>query len=94
MTGGVLPDARHLLIGISAGLAVAAAGGTYTPHALGLLFNHCCDAFITVPLTDRRLALRRERVRNYVAWAGDVPQLVPTLSSLRRYLAPAAVKAA
>lgn len=68
-----------------AGLATCASGHA-TPSALGCLFNHACDAGVTVPLIDRRLALRRDRVRAYVRYAASTPQLVPTRASVRAWL--------
>lgn len=61
-------------------LAVSSAGRP-TPYAFGWILNHACDAAVTVPLIDRRLGMRADRVRAWLDYAATTPQLLPTAAS-------------
>ena len=69
-----------------AGCAVAAARGE-ARWASGILPGLFVDACIDAPLADRRMALRRDRIKNWMAWSALTPAFLPTPASLRRFLA-------
>jgi steroid 5-alpha reductase family enzyme len=69
--------------------ACAAQGG-FCPTALGPLIVALGDAWVDVPLLDRHLALRRDRIRAWMPYAEQVPPLWPTPGSLRRFFLPMA----
>lgn len=67
------------LFGISSGVSWT---------ALGFVFNHVCDTFVTLGLIEVRMLRRAERANEYRAYQKDVPMLVPRVRHLLRLITP------
>ena len=83
---------EHLWWLALAGAACCAAGG-FCPTALGPLVVCFGDASVDIPLLDRHVAMRRERIKAWMAYAERVPALWPTPGSVLRFFKPAATEA-
>ena len=83
---------EHLWWLALAGAACCANGG-FCPTALGPLIVCFGDASVDIPLLDRHVAMRRERIKAWMAYAERVPALWPTPGSVLRFLKPAASEA-
>ena len=75
-----------------AGAACCANGG-FCPTALGPLVVCFGDASVDIPLLDRHVAMRRDRIKAWMAYAERVPALWPTPGSVLRFFKPAATEA-
>ena len=83
---------EHLWWLALAGAACCANGG-FCPTALGPLVVCFGDASVDIPLLDRHVAMRRERIKAWMAYAERVPALWPTPGSVLRFFKPAASEA-
>ena len=83
---------EHLWWLALAGAACCANGG-FCPTALGPLVVCFGDASVDIPLLDRHVAMRRERIKAWMAYAEGVPALWPTPGSVLRFFKPAATEA-
>ena len=75
------------------GSATAGANGGFCPTALGPLVVCFGDASVDIPLLDRHVAMRRERIKAWMAYAERVPALWPTPGSVLRFFKPSASEA-
>ena len=78
---------------LALGAAACCANGGFCPTALGPLVVCFGDASVDVPLLDRHVAMRRERIKAWMAYAERVPALWPTPGSVLRFFKPAASEA-
>ena len=83
---------EHLWWLALAGAACCANGG-FCPTALGPLVVCFGDASVDIPLLDRHVAMRRERIKAWMAYAERVPALWPTPGSVLRFFKPSATEA-
>ena len=83
---------EHLWWLALAGAACCANGG-FCPTALGPLIVCFGDASVDIPLLDRHVAMRRERIKAWMAYAERVPALWPTPGSVLRFFKPSATEA-
>ena len=83
---------EHLWWLALAGAACCANGG-FCPTALGPLVVCFGDASVDIPLLDRHVAMRRERIKAWMAYAERVPALWPTPGSVLRFFKPSASEA-
>ena len=83
---------EHLWWLALAGAACCANGG-FCPTALGPLVVCFGDASVDIPLLDRHVAMRRERIKAWMAYAERVPALWPTPGSIYRFFKPSASEA-
>ena len=83
---------EHLWWLALAGAACCANGG-FCPTALGPLIVCFGDASVDIPLLDRHVAMRRDRIKAWMAYAERVPALWPTPGSVLRFFKPAASEA-
>ena len=83
---------EHLWWLALAGAACCANGG-FCPTALGPLIVCFGDASVDVPLLDRHVAMRRDRIKAWMAYAERVPALWPTPGSVLRFFKPSATEA-
>ena len=65
----------------------------FCPTALGPLVVCFGDASVDIPLLDRHVAMRRERIKAWMAYAERVPALWPTPGSVLRFFKPSATEA-
>ena len=63
---------------LALGAAACCANGGFCPTALGPLVVCFGDASVDIPLLDRHVAMRRERIKAWMAYAERVPALWPT----------------
>ena len=82
---------EHLWWLALAGAACCANGG-FCPTALGPLVVCFGDASVDVPLLDRHVAMRRDRIKAWMAYAERVPALWPTPGSVLRFFKPSATE--
>ena len=78
---------------LALGAAACCANGGFCPTTLGPLVVCFGDASVDIPLLDRHVAMRRERIKAWMAYAERVPALWPTPGSLYRFFSPAASEA-
>ena len=78
---------------LALGAAACCANGGLCPTALGPLLVCFGDASVDIPLLDRHVAMRRERIKAWMAYAERVPALWPTPGSVLRFFKPAASEA-
>ena len=78
---------------LALGAAACCANGGFCPTALGPLVVCFGDASVDIPLLDRHVAMRRERIKAWMAYAEGVPALWPTPRSVLRFFKPAATEA-
>ena len=78
---------------LALGAAACCANGGFCPTALGPLVVCFGDASVDVPLLDRHVAMRRERIKAWMAYAERVPALWPTPGSVLRFFKPSASEA-
>ena len=78
---------------LALGAAACCANGGFCPTALGPLIVCFGDASVDIPLLDRHVAMRRERIKAWMAYAERVPALWPTPGSVLRFFKPAASEA-
>ena len=83
---------EHLWWLALAGAACCANGG-FCPTALGPLVVCFGDASVDIPLLDRHVAMRRDRIKAWMAYAERVPALWPTPGSVLRFFKPSATDA-
>mmetsp|Transcript_17116 Transcript_17116/g.44996 ORF Transcript_17116/g.44996 Transcript_17116/m.44996 type:complete len:344 (-) Transcript_17116:23-1054(-) len=83
---------EHLWWLALAGAACCANGG-FCPTALGPVVVCFGDASVDIPLLDRHVAMRRERIKAWMAYAERVPALWPTPGSVLRFFKPSATEA-
>ena len=83
---------EHLWWLALAGAACCANGG-FCPTALGPLVVCFGDASVDIPLLDRHVAMRRDRIKAWMAYAERVPALWPTPGSVLRFFKPSATEA-
>ena len=83
---------EHLWWLALAGAACCANGG-FCPTALGPLVVCFGDASVDIPLLDRHVAMRRDRIKAWMAYAERVPALWPTPGSVLRFFKPSASEA-
>ena len=83
---------EHLWWLALAGAACCANGG-FCPTALGPLVVCFGDASVDIPLLDRHVAMRRDRIKAWMAYAERVPALWPTPGSVLLFFKPAASEA-
>ena len=83
---------EHLWWLALAGAACCANGG-FCPTALGPLVVCFGDASVDIPLLDRHVAMRRERIKAWMAYAERAPALWPTPGSVLRFFKPSATEA-
>ena len=83
---------EHLWWLALAGAACCANGG-FCPTALGPLIVCFGDASVDIPLLDRHVAMRRDRIKAWMAYAERVPALWPTPGSVLRFFKPSATEA-
>ena len=83
---------EHLWWLALAGAACCANGG-FCPTALGPLIVCFGDASVDIPLLDRHVAMRRDRIKAWMAYAERVPALWPTPGSVLRFFKPPASEA-
>ena len=78
---------------LALGAAACCANGGFCPTTLGPLVVCFGDASVDIPLLDRHVAMRRERIKAWMAYAERVPALWPTPGSLYRFFKPSASEA-
>ena len=78
---------------LALGAAACCANGGFCPTTLGPLVVCFGDASVDIPLLDRHVAMCRERIKAWMAYAERVPALWPTPGSLYRFFSPAASEA-
>ena len=78
---------------LALGGAACCANGGFCPTALGPLVVCFGDASVDIPLLDRHVAMRRDRIKAWMAYAERVPALWPTPGSVLRFFKPAASEA-
>ena len=78
---------------LALGAAACCANGGFCPTALGPLIVCFGDASVDIPLLDRHVAMRRERIKAWMAYAERVPALWPTPGSVLRFFKPSATEA-
>ena len=78
---------------LALGAAACCANGGFCPTALGPLVVCFGDASVDIPLLDRHVAMRRERIKAWMAYAERVPALWPTPGSVLRFFKPSATEA-
>ena len=78
---------------LALGAAACCANGGFCPTALGPLVVCFGDASVDIPLLDRHVAMRRERIKAWIAYAERVPALWPTPGSVLRFFKPSATEA-
>ena len=79
--------------GLARAGAACCANGGFCPTALGPLVVCFGDASVDIPLLDRHVAMRRDRIQAWMAYAERVPALWPTPGSVLRFLKPSASEA-
>ena len=77
---------------LALGAAACCANGGFCPTALGPLVVCFGDASVDIPLLDRHVAMRRERIKAWIAYAERVPALWPTPGSVLRFFKPSATE--
>ena len=77
---------------LALGAAACCANGGFCPTALGPLVVCFGDASVDVPLLDRHVAMRRDRIKAWMAYAERVPALWPTPGSVLRFFKPSATE--
>ena len=78
---------------LALGAAACCANGGFCPTALGPLVVCFGDASVDIPLLDRHVAMRRDRIKAWMAYAERVPALWPTPGSVLRFFKPSASEA-
>ena len=78
---------------LALGAAACCANRGFCPTALGPLVVCFGDASVDIPLLDRHVAMRRERIKAWMAYAERVPALWPTPGSVLQFFKPAATEA-